>query len=381
MSHEIRTPMNAIVGTAHLMRRSGATPEQAAQIDTIMASSTHLLSIIDDVLDLSKIEAGKLVLEQAPLHVDALPQRVAEMLAARAAEKGLAIAIDAEPVPEVLQGDATRLTQALLNYVTNAIKFTDHGTITLRLRKLEDNPHDVLVRFEVEDTGIGIAAGAQARLFDSFEQADSSTTRRYGGTGLGLAITRRLARLAGGDAGVHSTPGVGSVFWFTARLQRDTLQRPPVAPPRALPQAERRLRLDCAGQRVLLAEDDAVNRTVALALLRDSGLAIDNAEDGAQAVQMASATPYALILMDVQMPGLDGLEATRRIRRLPQHSGTPIVAMTANAFAEDRQQCLDAGMSDFLSKPFEPDALYTVLWRHLAGRLTDRAMPHTQSSR
>ncbi|MBE7419205.1 MAG: PAS domain S-box protein [Ideonella sp.] len=381
MSHEIRTPMNAIVGTAHLMRRSGATPEQAAQIDTIIASSTHLLSIIDDVLDLSKIEAGKLVLEHAPLHVDALPQRVAEMLAARAAEKGLAIEIDAEPVPDALQGDATRLTQALLNYATNAIKFTERGRITLRLRKLEDHPRDVLVRFEVEDTGIGIAPEAQARLFDSFEQADSSTTRRYGGTGLGLAITRQLARLAGGDAGVRSTPGVGSVFWFTARLRRDTLQRAPVAPPRALPQAEQRLQRDCTGQRVLLAEDDAVNRMVALALLRDSGLVIDNADDGAQAVQMAAATPYALILMDVQMQRLDGLEATRRIRRLPQHSGTPIVAMTANAFAEDRRQCLDAGMSDFLSKPFEPDALYTVLWRHLAGRLTDPVAPRTPASR
>ncbi|HEX6016545.1 MAG TPA: response regulator [Burkholderiaceae bacterium] len=367
MSHEIRTPLNAILGTAHLMRRDGVTPQQAGQLDTILASSTHLLSLIDDVLDVSKIDAGKLVLEQVPLQVDALPQRVAGMLAARAAEKGLRIALDVEPQPERLLGDSTRLTQALLNYATNALKFTERGTITLRLRKVEQTAHDVLVRFEVEDTGIGIAPEAQARLFDSFEQADSSTTRRYGGTGLGLAITRQLARLAGGDAGVRSTLGQGSMFWFTARLQRSGAAASAVATPPEPLDAEQRLALECAGRRILLAEDEPVNRMVALALLRDSALVIDTAEDGAQAVQMASATPYALILMDVQMPRLDGLQATRAIRLLPRHVATPIVALTANAFAEDRQRCLDAGMTDFLAKPFEPEALYALLWRHLAG--------------
>ncbi|MFO1224931.1 MAG: transporter substrate-binding domain-containing protein [Burkholderiaceae bacterium] len=369
MSHEIRTPMNAILGSAHLLRRGDVTAQQAEQLDTIVASSTHLMSIIDDVLDISKIDAGKLVLERTALQVDALPQRVADMLASRATEKGLRIVIDVEPQPEPLLGDPTRLTQALLNYATNALKFTERGTITLRLRRVEQTPHDVLVRFEVEDTGIGIAPEVQPRLFDSFEQADSSTTRRYGGTGLGLAITRQLARLAGGDAGVHSALGEGSTFWFTARLQRAGAAASAMAPPPepALPDAERRLALDCAGRRILLAEDEPVNRMVALALLRDSALAVDTAEDGAQALQMAHATPYALVLMDMQMPHLDGLQATRAIRRLPQHAKTPIIALTANAFADDRQRCLDAGMTDFLAKPFEPGALYAMLWRHLTG--------------
>ena len=368
MSHEIRTPMNAILGSAHLMRRAGVTAEQSAQVDTIMASSAHLMAIIDDVLDISKIEAGKLVLEQAAMQVDTLPRRVAQMLSSRAAEKGLQLVVDAEPVADVLSGDETRLTQALLNYATNAIKFTEHGTITLRLRKIEESADDMLVRFEVEDTGIGIAPEALARLFDSFEQADSSTTRRYGGTGLGLAITRQLALLAGGDVGVRSVPGAGSVFWFTARLQRGEAQATDRMPALPLPDAERRLARDCAGQRILLAEDEPVNRMVALALLKDSGLLIDTAEDGSQAVQLASATPYALILMDVQMPQLDGLEATRLIRLTKYHAATPIAAMTANAFAEDRQRCLDAGMTDFLTKPFQPEVLYSLLWRYLAAR-------------
>jgi len=366
MSHEIRTPMNAILGSAHLMRRAGVTAEQSAQLDTLMSSSAHLMAIIDDVLDISKIEAGKLVLEQAALQVDELPKRVAQMLSSRAAEKGLQLVVDAQPVADALLGDQTRLTQALLNFATNAIKFTDRGTITLRLRKIEDDADDVLLRFEVEDTGIGIAPEAQARLFDSFEQADSSTTRRYGGTGLGLAITRQLARLAGGDVGVRSVPGAGSVFWFTARLSRAKAHPAGSTPALTLPDAESRLARDCAGQRILLAEDEPINRMVALALLKDSGLVIDTAEDGAQAVQLASATPYALILMDVQMPQLDGIEATRLIRLTKYHAATPIAAMTANAFAEDRQRCLDAGMSDFLAKPFQPEALFSLLWRHLA---------------
>ncbi|MCG3188416.1 MAG: Sensor histidine kinase RcsC [Burkholderiaceae bacterium] len=374
MSHEIRTPMNAILGSAHLMRRGGVTPQQAEQLDTIMSSSTHLLAIIDDVLDISKIEAGKLALEQTPLQIDALPQRVADMVMGRAAEKGLRVVIDAEPVPERLLGDPTRLTQALLNYATNALKFTERGTITLRLRKLEQSPSDVLVRFEVEDTGIGIAPEAQARLFDSFEQADTSTTRRYGGTGLGLAITRQLARLAGGDAGMRSALGQGSVFWFTARLQRGDASAMAPPPQRAPLDAEQRLTAECACRRILLAEDEPINRMVALALLRDSALAVDTAENGDQAVQMAAATPYALILMDMQMPGLDGLQATRAIRRLPPHTATPIIALTANAFAEDRQRCLDAGMSDFLAKPFEPAALYAMLWRHLTAPPGDAAL-------
>ncbi|MBP6901472.1 MAG: transporter substrate-binding domain-containing protein [Burkholderiaceae bacterium] len=374
MSHEIRTPMNAILGSAHLLRRSGVTAEQGQQLDTMMAASAHLLSIIDDVLDLSKIEAGKLQLEQAPLQAHTLPRRVAQMVADRAAEKSLQIVVDAEPLPAPLLGDETRLTQALLNYAANAIKFTERGRITLRLRRLEESVDHMLLRFEVEDSGIGLTPEAQARVFESFEQADSSTTRRYGGTGLGLAITRQLARLAGGDVGLRSVPGQGSLFWFTARLPKVQAQTQAGAqdvgpePTLSASDAERQLLRDCAGQRILLAEDEPVNRMVAQELLRHSGLLIDTAEDGAQAVQLAAATPYSLILMDMQMPHLDGLEATRLIRRSRFHAATPIVALTANAFVEDRQRCQDAGMSDFLAKPFQPEALYSLLWRHLATR-------------
>ncbi|WP_374565092.1 response regulator [Ideonella sp.] len=366
MSHEIRTPMNAILGIVHLMRRAGVTPRQAGQLDTILASARHLLGIIDDILDLSKIDAGKLTMEQAPVQVEQLPARVAAMLADRAAEKGLQLVVDAAPLPPGLQGDATRLTQALLNYAANAIKFTEQGTVTLRVRLDGEDDGHVTVRFEVEDTGIGIAPEVAARLFESFEQADSSTTRQYGGTGLGLAITRRLARLAGGDTGLRSTPGAGSTFWFTARLRKAPVVPAADTASPAPGDAEQRLATEFAGTRILLAEDEPVNRMVTLEMLADTGLVVDTANDGAQAVQMATTTAYALILMDMQMPRLDGLEATQRIRRLPGHETTPIIAMTANAFAEDRQRCLAAGMSDFLSKPVRPETLFLQLWRGLA---------------
>ncbi|MBT9597234.1 MAG: transporter substrate-binding domain-containing protein [Vitreoscilla sp.] len=368
MSHEIRTPMNAVLGTVHLMRRAGVTPGQGLQLDTILASANHLLGIIDDILDLSKIEAGKFVMEESPVELDQLPARVAAMVTDRATEKGLRLIVDAEPQPGTLLGDTTRLTQALLNYASNAIKFTERGQVTLRLRREHEDAGHAWVRFEVEDTGIGIAPEVATRLFESFEQADSSITRQYGGTGLGLAITRRLARLAGGEAGVQSTPGGGSTFWFTACLKKgfgaqaeDTVAPKPGG-------AEQRLSRDFSGLRILLAEDEPVNRMVALALLEPTGLVVDTAEDGEAAVALAAQTPYALILMDLQMPRLDGLAATRRIRALPEHAHTPIIAMTANAFSEDRQRCLDAGMSEFLPKPVRPEALFALLWAGLSGR-------------
>ena len=374
MSHEIRTPMNGILGMAHLLRRSGVTPQQAERLDKIDTAAQHLLAIINNILDISKIEAGKFVLEEAPVALDSLLANVSSILSERARAKGLSLRVETEPLPPHLVGDPTRLQQALLNYATNALKFTEKGSVTLRIRQQSETEVSVLVRFEVQDTGIGITPEALFRLFSAFERADNSTTRKYGGTGLGLAITRRLAELMGGDAGVDSTPGVGSTFWFTARLKKDgetvvTQAAARAADPAATQvDAETLIRQGCGGRRLLVVDDEPVNREVARMLLEDIGLVIDTAEDGAEAVSMAGRAAYAAILMDMQMPKLNGLDATRQIREMPGYRDTPIIAMTANAFAEDQARCFEAGMNDFLIKPFDPETLFATLLRALRQR-------------
>jgi PAS domain S-box-containing protein len=364
MSHEIRTPMNAILGMSSLLRRAGVSPAQADRLDKIQTAGEHLLTVINEILDISKIEAGKLQLEETALDPAAMADQVAGMLAERAREKGLAIAVTERPAPALLLGDPTRLQQALLNYVANAVKFTERGSIALRIRVVEDTAQGVLLRFEVQDSGIGIDPQARARLFSIFEQADNSTTRKYGGTGLGLAITRRLAELMGGSAGVDSEPGVGSTFWFTARLRRGGEAGASDAAETAV-DAEQRLRGEFAGRRILLVEDDPLNREIAALLLSQAGLDIDPAEDGDIAVALASNRNYALILMDMQMPVMGGIEATRRIRAMERCRDIPIVAITANAFAEDRERCIAAGMNDFIAKPFNPAVLYTTILKWL----------------
>jgi signal transduction histidine kinase len=384
MSHEIRTPMNAIMGLNFLLRRDGPSPEQRARLERIDSASQHLLAIINDVLDLSKIEAGQMRLESTGFDLLALFDEVRSIIAESAFQKGLALITDCAQVPGWLQGDPTRLRQGLLNLATNAVKFTEHGQVVLRAELLDSKGGSLLLRFAVQDTGIGVSAEQQARLFQAFEQGDSSISRKFGGTGLGLAITLRLAQMMGGQAGVDSLPEGGSNFWFTARLQPGSGASPvagslvlsqarpevesgktPDVPAVGADEAGALLRRYHRDARILLAEDNLVNREVALSLLEDVGLSADTAADGREALQLARAGAYDLVLMDMQMPMMDGLEATRAIRSLPGWQATPILALTANAFNEDRRACVEAGMNDVIVKPIMVDAFYATLLRAL----------------
>ena len=369
MSHEIRTPLNAILGLTHLLR-SDARPDDVARLEKIDDAGRHLLSLLNDILDLAKIESGRLQVEDTRFHLGALLDNVRSMITEQAASKELAVQIDTDHMPEWVSGDPTRLRQALLNYATNAVKFTEQGRIVLRAQRLDPETtadERIPVRFEVADTGIGIAPEKLANIFDVFEQADASTTRRYGGTGLGLAITRRLAELMGGEAGGESTPGAGSTFWFTATLKAAAAPETEPASPEAEPaeSALTRLRRDHAGAPLLLVEDHPVNREVMLQILRRAGLTVEAAGDGQEALEKIRAGNYRLVIMDVQMPVMDGLAATRALRSEPGHEALPVIAMTANAFEEDRRACLAAGMNDFLGKPVDPPELYRVLLKWL----------------
>jgi len=381
MSHEIRTPLNGVIAMADHLLEKKLPEDQREPLEIIAKSSEHLLSVIDDILDFSKLEARKLEFENRPFDIAALVRNVAESFALQAEDKGLHLDTHlAEDLPPFVAGDAARLRQILLNFVSNAIKFTAHGHVCIEA-SCRDDPPDVgnpkpKLRLElmVRDSGPGMSEEAQKKLFTEFWQADSSISRRYGGTGLGLAIARRMAEQMGGDILVASAPGVGSAFTVTLPVERVAAEAAP-----SLDRRERkagRTSEDFHGRNILLVEDNPTNRRIAKTILARTGARIDTAQDGVEAVAAAKTTAYDLILMDIHMPNMNGFEATRAIRALPApYGGPPIVALSASAFQEDRDQCSAAGMNDFLAKPYRGGPLRDIVAKAMGLGVADPARP------
>ncbi|WP_374431787.1 PAS domain-containing protein [Ideonella dechloratans] len=379
MSHELRTPLAGVIGLAGLALQQTQDPHLRDPLGKIEQASQHLLSLINDILDLSKIEAERMTLDAEPFELGSVLDSVYHLSAHRAQAKGLALQIDIEPslARQAVVGDALRLKQVLLNLVDNAIKFTPQGRIVVSLR--QDAPGSdgtdadgaLRLRGEVVDSGIGVSPDILPRLFQPFEQADGSTTRCHGGTGLGLTISRQLLQMMGGEIGLEGAPVRGTRVWFTLGLPL-ALTAPAAAHPQAphaLPESLLALRARHTGRRVLVAEDDPVSAEVCCALLQQAGLRPEVVADGQAARDLAQRQAYDLLLMDMQMPRMGGLEATQQIRAAGASRARPIIALTANAFEDDQRRCLAAGMDGYLTKPVEPARLYTVLCEQL-----DRAL-------
>ena len=368
MSHEIRTPMNSIIGMSHLALKSVTSPKQRDYLEKIYHSSQHLLGIINDILDFSKIEAGKLDLEVLDFALGTLMQNIAHQLGEAAANRRLTLEFDLAPgLSRQLRGDPLRLEQVLLNFAGNAIKFSEDGVVRIRAFALQESDNETVVRFEVRDGGIGISAAEVGDLFKSFHQADPSTTRKYGGTGLGLVISKQLVELMGGVVGVESVPGVGSTFWFTARLGNG------VSFMRAGPEPVAQAVLDqIAGASILLVEDNVFSQQVGQELLEEANATVVVANNGKEAIDLMLRRRFDVVLMDLQMPVMDGFETTRMIRSDPRLRDSVVIAMTANAGRDDQAHALAAGMNEFVTKPTSPNLLFDVIACWL-GRRAPRA--------
>jgi len=371
MSHELRTPMNGLLGMLDVVLDSGLSTDQREQLETAQRCSYSLLALLNDILDLSKIEAGKMLLEKIPYNVRSVLDDCIKSQSARAAQKRIALHFELDPsAPGEVLGDPLRVRQIVTNLLSNAIKFTDNGWVCVRLSSTPQTDGIVSVSIEVSDTGPGIAADKLSTIFEKFTQADGSITRKYGGTGLGLAITRRLAEMQGGDVKVESQVGKGSTFTVTLPCEPAASKSARAPAPR---QAHMERDARRSGARLLLVEDNLVNQKVVMAVLRKKGYQIDVANDGREALAKLEAAggTYRLVLMDVQMPVLDGLETTRTIRRNPEWQRLPIIAMTAHAMNGDRERCLQAGMNDYISKPVQPAHLISTIEKYLHAQPAD----------